>query len=184
VADKKTRRELLADGARVGGVLLVGGLLGRLSATASAKTTVWQIDPQKCIKCGRCAKNCVLTPSAVKCIHAYELCGFCKLCFGMFRDKRTGDELTAENMRCPTDAVKRTFVEDPYYQILVDEPLCIGCGVCVKGCNQFGNGSLYLQIRHDRCQNCNECAIARDCPAEAISRVPIDQPYKIKRGKG
>jgi electron transport complex protein RnfB len=50
----------------------------------------------------------------------------------------------------------------------------------VKGCSAFGNGSLHLQIRHDRCLNCNQCSIARSCPSDAISRVPVDQPYMIK----
>ncbi len=181
---KKTRREVLTDGLRLGGLVFVSASLGSLGTRPKSGGTVWQIDPEKCIQCRRCAENCVLTPSAVKCVHAYELCGFCKLCFGMFRDKRTGDTLTAENMRCPTDAIKRTFVEDPYYQIMVDETECIGCGVCVKGCTQFGNGSLYLQIRHDRCVNCNECAIARECPAEAVARVPASRPYIPKRSKG
>jgi len=50
----------------------------------------------------------------------------------------------------------------------------------VKGCGAFGNGSLHLQIRHDLCDNCNECAIARVCPADAISRIPAEQAYIIK----
>jgi electron transport complex protein RnfB len=35
-------------------------------------------------------------------------------------------------------------------------------------------------VRHDRCLNCNECAIARVCPADAFRRVPVDQPYLDK----
>jgi electron transport complex protein RnfB len=86
----------------------------------------------------------------------------------------------AENQLCPTSAIVRTFVEDPYYEYTIDEDLCIGCGVCVKGCASFGNGSLYLQVKHDLCVNCNECAIARACPAHAFRRVPADQPYILK----
>ena len=63
------------------------------------------------------------------------------------------------------------------------EELCVGCGKCVKGCNMFGNGSLYLQVRHDRCINCNICAISVACPAQAFRQVPADQPYLL-RGKG
>ena len=44
----------------------------------------------------------------------------------------------------------------------------------------FGNGSLFLQVRHDRCLNCNECAIGRACPAQAFRRVPAEQPYLLK----
>ena len=86
----------------------------------------------------------------------------------------------AENQLCPTDAIRRTYIEDPYYQYSIDETLCIGCAKCVDGCTTFGNGSLFLQIRHDRCINCNDCAIARVCPADAIHRVPADQPYLPK----
>ena len=45
-------------------------------------------------------------------------------------------------------------------EYIIDEELCIGCAKCVKGCAAFGNGSLHLQVRHDRCLNCNECTIA------------------------
>lgn len=176
----KSRRDFLAESIRTGGLIAVSGVLGALAARAVG-STVWQIDPAKCVQCGRCATECVLSPSAVKCVHAYALCGYCKLCFGLLRDRRTGNTAAAENSRCPTDAIKRSFVEDPYYEMFVDEPLCIGCGKCVKGCNTFGNGSMHLQIRHDRCVNCNQCSIADACPAGAISRVPAAKPYRIKQ---
>jgi electron transport complex protein RnfB len=37
-----------------------------------------------------------------------------------------------------------------------------------------------MQIRHDRCLNCNQCSIASVCPSDAISRVAASEPYKIK----
>jgi len=89
-------------------------------------------------------------------------------------------ELGAENQLCPTGAIQRNYVEDPYFEYTIDERLCIGCGKCVKGCNTFGNGSLYLQVRYDRCQHCNECAIAVACPSQAYRRVPADDPYLLK----
>lgn len=180
--DKKSRREVLAEGVRIGGVALAAFGLGS-QARSKPEEWVWQIDPELCIECGLCATECVMTPSAVKAVHAYAICGFCRLCFGMFRDRRTGDTLTAENMRCPTDALKRTYIMDPYYQISVEEPKCIGCAVCIKGCELFGNGSLFLQIRHDRCLRCNQCAIAQACPPKAIVRVPASEPYKVKKAK-
>jgi electron transport complex protein RnfB len=108
------------------------------------------------------------------------MCGYCKLCTGFFFP--TPNELNegAENQQCPMGAIKRTYVEDPYYEYVIDEKLCIGCAVCVKGCTAFGNGSLFMQIRHDRCINCNECAISKSCPSQAISRVPADKPYLLK----
>ena len=142
--------------------------------------TVWQIDPYKCIQCGRCQVNCVLKPSAVKCVQSYGICGYCDLCTGYLRPDPKNLNTGAENQLCPTSAIKRTFVEDPYYQYTIDESLCIACGKCVKGCFEFGNGSLYLQIRHNRCVNCNECNIAKYCPAKAITKIDAADPYLLK----
>lgn len=145
-----------------------------------ARRTVWQLDPAKCIQCGRCATNCVLTNSAVKCVHRFEMCGFCKLCFGFFQPGTRILSSAAENQICPTGAIRRKYIESPFYEYTIDEPMCIGCGRCVKTCSAFGNGSLALQVRHDRCVNCNECSIARHCPAGAYTRVPSDEPYLLK----
>lgn len=184
MADEKTsRRDLLANGVRLVALVGSGYALGGLIQKNGTGGTVWQIDPELCTQCGLCDTGCVLQPSAVKAVHAYALCGYCNLCFGVYRDKRTGDETSVENARCPVDALKRTVIEPPYHEIAVDESACIGCALCVRGCNQFGNGSLYLQIRHDRCVNCNQCALAHACPPGAIKRVPESMPYKPKRPK-
>jgi electron transport complex protein RnfB len=145
-----------------------------------SESMVWQIDPEKCVQCGRCATSCVLMPSAVKCVHAFSMCGYCKLCFGYFQPRANKLNEAAENQVCPTGAIKRDFVESPYYSYTIDEELCIGCGKCVEGCAAFGNGSLHLQVRHDACVNCNDCSIARVCAGDAFSRVPADKPYRIK----
>jgi electron transport complex protein RnfB len=138
---------------------------------------VWQIDPKKCIHCGRCATECVLTQSAVRCVHAYDVCGYCKLCGGFHKPNAGRLDTSAENSVCPTGALVRTFVEDPFYEYRIIEELCNGCGKCSKGCTSFGNGSLYLQIRHHLCKGCNECRIAANCPAGAISLVKNDNAY-------
>lgn len=170
--------------------LLLAGLsglgLGALGLGAlrrgRAGDTVWQLDPNKCTQCGQCETYCVLTPSAVKCVHAYAVCGYCKLCFGYFQPGAR--ELTegAENQICPTGAIRRSFVEDEYYEYVIDEEYCVGCAKCVETCQAFGNGSLFLQVRHDRCLNCNECRIAANCPAQAFRRVPAARPYLLKGG--
>jgi electron transport complex protein RnfB len=152
---------------------------GRGAATGG--NLVWQLDPDKCVKCGQCATHCVLTQSAVKCVHSYAICGYCRLCFGFFQPGTPVLDEGAENQMCPTGALVRRFVEEPYYEYSVDESLCVGCGKCVKGCNTFGNGSLFLQVRHDRCRNCNECSIARDCPSEAYLRTPSSTPYLLRK---
>ncbi len=158
---------------------VVAGAVG-VGKRVQAGDTLWQLDPEKCTQCGRCATECVLTPSAVKCVHAYDVCGYCDLCGGYFRPETKQLNTAAENQLCPVGAITRTFVEDPYFEYRIDEPLCIGCSKCVKGCQAFGNGSLYLQVRHDRCVNCNDCAIARRCPSGAFRRVPADKPYILK----
>lgn len=156
---------------------------GSAGACLLARTeadTVWQIDPYKCIQCGKCATNCVLNPSAVKCVHAFGLCGYCDLCTGFFDAQPNALNTGAENQLCPTAAIQRKYVEDPYYEYRIDRELCIGCGKCVKGCTMFGNGSLMLQIDQSRCVRCNRCTIAANCPADAIRRIPAKEPYLIK----
>ncbi len=177
---KTTRREFLSAAVRASGLVAASGVLGSLVSRGAAQEYVWQIDPDKCTQCGECATACVLNPSAVKCVHEYAKCGYCELCFGYFIDQREDDTEAAENQRCPTNAIHRSFVEDPYYQYVIDESKCIGCGICVKGCRMYGNSALILQIRHDRCLNCNECAIAAVCPSNAIVRVPADKPYMLR----
>lgn len=157
----------------------IAGLLGPLALHRTPEL-VWQLDPTKCAQCGRCATHCVLSPSAVKCFHSYSICGYCDLCGGYLRPDAKQRDTGAENQLCPTAAIRRKFIEPPYFQYTIDRDLCIGCAVCVKGCDVFGNGSLHLQVNHDICVNCNECAIARACPADAFQRVPKDDPYLLK----
>lgn len=155
-------------------------MLGAFVPRSRQRQSLWQLDPNLCNACGRCATECVLEVSAVKCVHAYAVCGFCKLCSGYFEQNAPELHSGAENQQCPVGAIGRSFVEDPYYEYNIDERLCIGCGKCVKGCGDFGNGSLFLQVRHDRCLNCNQCRIAMNCPAQAFRRVDADHPYLLK----
>ena len=174
------RRQFLRGAVRTVTVAGVGALLGRLVSGNTAQAMVWQIDPAKCVRCGKCATHCVLEQSAVKCVHGFAICGYCQLCTGYFGPEPNELTTAAENQLCPTAAIRRTYVEDPYYEYFIDEKLCIGCSKCVEGCNRFGNGSLFLQVRHDRCLNCNECAISRVCDGGAFVRVPADRPYLLK----
>jgi Na+-translocating ferredoxin:NAD+ oxidoreductase subunit B len=209
-SDNLTRRQFLTAAARygmIGGAVCLGGaqLFRTLSASAEqcrrggscancpsigdcglppaigdASGMVWQIDPTKCNACGNCATYCVLQPSAVKCVHTFPMCGYCELCFAFFQPKATNLDAGADNQLCPTGAIERKLVEPPYYEYKIDEPLCVGCAKCVKGCTTFGNGSLFMQVRHDRCMHCNQCAIAAACPANAFVRVPATRPYILK----
>jgi len=181
------RRRFVADGLRVVGAVGLVGAAGLLTVRRAdpgreveSINNLWQIDPNKCVACGNCATHCVLDKSAVVCKHAFRMCGYCDLCTGYFEPEAAELTTGAENVLCPTGAIVRTFIEDPYYEYTIDEPKCIGCGKCVKGCTAFGNGSLYLQIDQDRCTHCNECSIAVACPSEAVRRVPAATPYLRK----
>jgi electron transport complex protein RnfB len=177
----KNKYQSRRDFVRTAGKIVVASPLFVLPVLLVRKTNikgyVWQIDPYKCTQCGQCKTNCVLTPSASKCTHAFKMCGYCDLCGGFLRQGVKTISTGAENQLCPTGAIKRRFIEEPYFEYTIDEKLCDGCAKCVKGCGDFGNGSLYMQIRHNLCVNCNECSIARTCPSNAIIRVPADQPY-------
>ena len=183
---KKTpdRRTILRSGLGTIAGLTIGGVSGMLARNSSTEEMVWQLDPSLCTQCEKCSVNCILPLSAVKCIHSYSMCGYCDLCSGYLEPGAKSRDTGAENQLCPTGAIKRTYIEDPYFEYIIDEILCIGCGKCVKGCGSFGNGSLYLQVRHDRCVNCNECSIARACPAQAYKRVPAKTPYILRGDEG
>lgn len=176
----KNRREFIQSGVRISLALALGGVSGLSLAKAVKDDYVWQIDPFECTQCGRCATDCVMTPSAVKCVHAYQLCGYCDLCGGYLKPDANARTTAAENQLCPTAAIERKYIEEPYFEYVINEDLCIGCAKCVKGCTSFGNGSLHLQIMHDICLNCNECSIARNCPSDAIKRVKASEAYNIK----
>ena len=181
-----SRRTFFTTFARGAVIAVVGGGAAALAALklrggrGGKSRTVWQIDPWKCTQCGRCRTECVLAESAAKCVHDLSMCGYCKPCFGYFQPTMVKLEPGPGNEMCPYGAIARQPVEEPYYQYTIDEKRCTACGLCVKGCSSFGNGSLYLQVRHDRCLNCNECSIAAACPSDALIRLPADRPYIIK----
>lgn len=181
---KVDRREFVGNGLRMAGIVGLTGFAGFIAGSkGQADEWLWQIDPNKCIACDNCATHCVLDESAVKCVHSHEMCGYCELCTGFFDANPLALNTGAENQLCPTGAIARQLIEEPYYEYKIEEELCIGCGKCVKGCTAFGNGSLYLQVLHDRCKNCNQCAIAVACPSLAFVRVPASDPYLLKDRK-
>jgi electron transport complex protein RnfB len=176
-----TRAKFLKKCLSAGAALVLAGTAGYLSMrNIASRKYVWQIDPAKCVQCNLCETSCVLKVSAVKCVHANTVCGYCDLCGGYFRQNVKNLTTGAENTMCPTGAIQRKFVEDPYFEYTIDEALCNGCSKCVKGCGSFGNGSLYIQIKQNICTNCNDCAIARVCPSGAIKRVPAPVGYLLK----
>jgi electron transport complex protein RnfB len=144
---------------------------------------VYQVDPNKCTSCDLCRTSCVLSLSAVKAVNDFAKCGYCMLCPAYMDVTSQPDERGVPTGRiCPQDALKRRVVgvedkDDPnnnYYEYAIDEARCDGCGKCVKAClPPAGNGSLRLEIRYDRCVECNECAIQLACPDHAILRLDV-----------
>lgn len=171
------RRDFMRGAAGVAFAGAAWGLVG-----AKAEGTVWQLDPAKCTQCGRCSTHCVLNPSAVKMVNQFNICGYCDLCFGYLQPGSRSRDTGAENQLCPTAAIKRTYIEAPYYEYLVDQDSCIGCAKCVEACLIFGNGSFYLQINQEICINCNECSIAKACPSDCFSEIPNSEAYMYITG--
>jgi electron transport complex protein RnfB len=181
----RDRREFMGDAARYVAVAATGSVAGFLvGRRGTAGETRWQIDPDRCVSCGNCATYCVLNESAVKCLQCFDMCGYCDICTGYFSPDYLELNTAAENQLCPTAAIERVFVEEKagqkFYEYTIRASLCIGCGKCVKGCGLM-NGSLYLQVMHDRCVNCNECSIATACPTQAFQLVPANRPYLMKQ---
>lgn len=177
---KFNRRDFINTGVRLGIGAGLGAIVIGLSTRSVSGKSIWQLDPAKCVQCGKCSTSCVLQTSAVKCVHVTEMCGYCDLCSGYLRPGAKDLNTAAENKLCPTGAIVRTYIEEPYFEYRIVEELCNGCGKCVQNCGSFGNGSLQLQIQQKVCINCNQCAIARECPAQAFSRVDCDSPYLLK----
>lgn len=57
-------------------------------------------------------------------------------------------------------------------KIIVDQNLCIGCGLCVSTCPECfelkEDGKSYPKA--DECDNCNIEEVILDCPVQAISK--------------
>jgi len=179
-AKKIKRRDFINKGIRLGIGAGLGAIAVGLTTRSVSGKTIWQLDPSKCVQCGNCQTACVLQTSAVKCVHVTNMCGYCDLCSGYLRTSSKELDTSAENRLCPTGAIVRKYVEDPYFEYTIVEELCNGCGKCVKSCGSFGNGSLQLQIQQKSCLNCNQCSIARTCPSQAFSRVDPKIPYLLR----
>ncbi len=191
--EPSTRRQFIDRSCRLLGFATIGGAAGLLAPRASA-SAVYQVDPTKCTSCDLCRTSCVLSLSAVKAANDFAKCGYCMLCPAYMDVTSKADAKGVPTGRiCPQDALKRRVVgtEDPddpnnnYYEYTVDETRCDGCGKCVKAClPPAGNGSLRLEIRYDRCVECNECPIQIACPDRAIVRVEVPGLPPVARGEG
>lgn len=184
--EKKPRREFLGHVVR--GVTLVGLCgSGVFLVNKTRKVYAWQLEASKCVNsrlgatgvdvCELCSTECVETLSAVRAVNEYSKCGRCYICPAYFDiTSAVNEEGLPSQKLCPRDAIERKPIgwvdpDDPannFYEYIIDEALCNGCGRCVMGCKEpAGLGSITLEVRYDLCADCNRCSIAIACPDDA-----------------
>ncbi len=171
----------------------MGGGAVYLTSKASADGP-WRIDPTKCVNirlgatgieaCTLCATDCVVTLSAIRAVNEFAECGRCCICPAYFDvTSEVGPDGLPMGKVCPRDAIEREAIgdvdpDDPlnnFYEYVIDEKKCNGCGECVLACKEpAGLGSIRLEVRNDICLDCNRCSIAVVCPDLALSREPAD----------
>jgi electron transport complex protein RnfB len=193
--DKPTRREFLGHAARGAAVVGLGGAAAFLTLKTK-KIYAWNLDTAKCVNsrlgalgvdvCELCSTECVLTLSAVRAINDYSKCGRCYICPAYFDITSAVDEEGLPSQKlCPRDAIERKPIgyidpSDPannFYEYIIDEIKCNGCGRCVMGCKEpAGLGSIKLEVRHDTCLDCNRCSISIACPDEAYFQDSVEKP--------
>ena len=142
--------------------------------------------------CELCTTECVVGLSAVRAVNDFSKCGRCYVCPAYFNITSAVDPkgLPSEKL-CPRDAIERGPIglvdpDDPannFYEYMIDETKCDGCGNCVMECKEpAGLGSITLKVRHDRCVDCNRCAISRPVrrtPSSASRRPSPLAPLRM-----
>jgi electron transport complex protein RnfB len=191
MSDAISRRELLSKAVRGTVLAGMGGAAVFLVKKAHGEI-VWQVNASRCLNssldelgreaCTLCTTECIVSLSAVRAVNEFSKCGRCYICPAYFDINSAVDENGLPSQKlCPRDAIARQPIgkmdpEDPannFYEYVIDEEKCDGCGRCVMKCKEpLGLGSITLKVRYDRCVDCNRCAISLACPQDAISQVP------------
>lgn len=183
--NKLDRRDFIRIAGQIVCASLLGGIAFRVFKTKKSAINssplvrhAWRINPDKCTYCGICETACARRPSAVKAVNDQKKCSFCVVCYGHISNHNIdSDKIETDGKKiCPKNAVARRNYSDGvdgYYIYSIDAGSCIGCGKCVKECNENGSKSMFLIIRPDLCLGCNHCEIAAKCPSKAIEPVQI-----------
>ena len=194
MSEQVTRRDLLSGIARGATLFGLGGAALYLVQKADGQV-FWQVDGARCLNsrvgevgmpaCNLCLNECVVPQSAVRAVNEFSKCGRCNICPAYFNVKSAVDKtgLPSEKL-CPRDAIQRKPIgevdpSDPannFYEYIIDEQKCDGCGRCVMACKEpAGLGSIRLRVRHNLCLSCNQCAISVACPKDALARTRREQ---------
>ncbi len=189
-----SRRDVLHTAVRGTVLAVLGGGAGFLVRKANGQI-VWQVDASRCINsrlgdtgvpvCSLCTTECVVALSAVRAVNEHAKCGRCNMCPAYFKiTSPVNDRGYPSEKLCPRDAITRRPIgkadpDDPannFYEYVIDESKCDGCGKCVIQCKEpLGLGSITLRVRYDKCVNCNRCSIAKSCPQSAVVQLPRAQ---------
>jgi ferredoxin len=194
MSEELTRRDLFAKAVRGTVLTVLAGGAGFLVQKAHGQV-VWQVNVSRCINsrlgeagveaCNLCTTECVVALSAVRAVNEHSKCGRCNICPAYFKiTSAVNAQGQPSEKLCPRDAITRKPIgkvdpEDPannFYEYVIDEEKCDGCGKCVNQCKEpLGLGSITLRVRYDKCVNCNSCAISRACPQDALMLLPVAQ---------
>lgn len=182
----KSRRNFLVLGSRIAGAVVLSGFVWRIFGSSGkdsefeqpSRRYTWQINPDKCRFCGKCAYACVRRPAAVKALNDQKKCSNCVVCYAHITDRQISSARVQQygTRVCPHNAVRRQNFSgglDGVFTYTIDQSRCVGCAKCVAECNHSGSSSMFLAIRPDLCLGCNQCACAEKCPYDAIERVPL-----------
>jgi len=197
MSEDVSRRKALDRLVRGAALAGMGGAAVYLVKKAEGQI-VWQVDSTKCLNsrpgevnvkvCELCTTECVVAHSAVRAVNEYSKCGRCYICPAYFNVTSAVDAkgLPSEKL-CPRDAIERKPIglvdpDDPannFYEYIIDEKKCDGCGKCVLACKEpTGLGSIVLKVRHDLCVDCNRCAISIACPKDALIQMEVSEALR------
>jgi electron transport complex protein RnfB len=200
MSGESSRRQMMGKLARGAAVLGIGSTVGFLVKKAEGQI-VWQVDSAKCLNsklgevgvkvCDLCLKECVVSQSAVRAVNEFSKCGRCCICPSYFNvTSAVNKEGLPSEKLCPRDAISRKPIgevdpSDPannFYEYVIDEKKCDGCGKCVMACKEpTGLGSIVLRVRHDLCINCNACSISTACPKDAVVQMSVPKAIVNQR---
>ena len=190
MSNQVTRRDMLSKVVRGGVLAGMAGSILFLARKANGEI-VWQVNASRCLNsrlgevgvdaCNLCTSECVVSLSAVRAVNEHSRCGRCSICPAYYDITSAVNEHGLPSQKlCPRDAIARKPIgkadpEDPannFYEYVIDEAKCDGCGRCVMKCKEpLGLGSITLKIRYNKCLDCNRCAISEACPKDAITQI-------------